>query len=104
MACASYCRLTSVLAVAGLMGLGFGGYNLISTGCPLGMCRDEAAAVTPVANSTIATTEACPLSGDGLACPDKGVAEQEACCPAELTQPVVVTPVRDSGVAAKVPL
>jgi len=35
--------ITSIGAVLGLAAAGFGGYNLITTGCPLGMCEAPAA-------------------------------------------------------------
>src|ERR1043165_3928343 len=48
------CSFTPVLALVGLVGLGLGGFNLMSTGCPLGHCKDKApaqSAVVPVANT-----------------------------------------------------
>jgi len=47
MKCACGSRLfSSVAVVLGLTAVGFGGYNLITTGCPLGTC-DETLAGSP---------------------------------------------------------
>ncbi len=59
---------TPVLAIIGLVGLGVGGYNMLSTGCPLGTCdKAETAVVTPAAATTEVAVEkqACPLSCSG---------------------------------------
>jgi xanthosine utilization system XapX-like protein len=55
------CSLTPVLALVGLVGLGVGGYNLMSTGCPLGGdCHEEApAAATLVNASEVKTMDCC---------------------------------------------
>lgn len=98
--------LTPVLALVGLVGLGVGGYNWVSTGCPLGSCSDsaskmtatsmdakkadghcalcpsesEAAAVTTVAHTTAADCSAekdCAAEAKGGDC-CKG--STESCC------------------------
>lgn len=51
--------LTPVLALVGLVGLGVGGYNWVSTGCPLGSSRTAAV-------STASTSE---KGGDCALCP-----------------------------------
>jgi len=44
------CSIAPILAIVGLAGLGFGGYNMLNTGCPLGTCGSpESAAVTTTA-------------------------------------------------------
>lgn len=47
-------KLTSLVSitavVAGLLGVGVGGYNLITTGCPLGTCAAPTAVAMPVAD------------------------------------------------------
>ncbi|GJQ29203.1 MAG: hypothetical protein HBSAPP03_10870 [Phycisphaerae bacterium] len=88
---------SSILVVAGLGAVGFGGYNLITKGCPLGMCRsDKASTVVPV--SSTSPPAACPLS-EGLdhpaCCPEKSEAEREACCGHAMPStpaPLVATP------------
>lgn len=45
----SIASITAV--VAGLLGVGMGGYNLISTGCPLGTCD------APVATTTVSAEQ-----------------------------------------------
>lgn len=52
------CSFTPVLALVGLVGLGVGGYNLMSTGCPLGSC-DKTAATTNVVNASDTTMDCC---------------------------------------------
>ncbi|MCC6678402.1 MAG: hypothetical protein IT436_14790 [Phycisphaerales bacterium] len=59
-ACCTY-SLTPVLALVGLVGLGVGGYNWVSTGCPLGSCE------TPAASMTAASTS--EKTGDCALCP-----------------------------------
>jgi len=96
--------ITSIGAVLGLAAAGFGGYNLITTGCPLGMCEAPAAitaaslangsgahecalgcsehAPTPIDVVTVASkTEAASTccSGDAQAKADK-LAKGESCC------------------------
>jgi len=62
------CSLTPVLALVGLVGLGVGGYNWVSTGCPLGSCADSAASVTAASTSdkTPGDCALCPAH-DGAA-------------------------------------
>jgi len=59
--------------VAGLVAVGFGGYNFISTGCPLGHCGggDSDAALTSV--SVPATNAASPMGGE---CPHSACAAE----------------------------
>ncbi len=49
--------ITSVGAVLGLVAAGFGGYNLVTTGCPLGTC-DAPAAIT---TASTASEHVCAL-------------------------------------------
>lgn len=58
-ACCGTFSLTPVLALVGLVGLGVGGYNWVSTGCPLGSCKPGDAAVTTA--STIEKAGECAL-------------------------------------------
>lgn len=94
MKCACKCGLIpSLLVVVGLVAGGLGGYNLITTGCPLGTCQDEAKAAS-VTMPVNATTEkaACPLSdGEHACCPEKPAAEREACCGSGNKTPETVT-------------
>lgn len=55
------CTLTPVLALAGLAALGFGGYNVMKTGCPLGTCADRATPAVATVSQTVAapTDPAC---------------------------------------------
>jgi hypothetical protein len=50
----------SIVAVLGLVTAGFGGYNLVTTGCPLGTC-DAPTTLTTVAGTTDAKDHACAL-------------------------------------------
>jgi hypothetical protein len=93
---------TSVGAVLGLAAAGFGGYNLITTGCPLGTCAAPAAittaststdshecalgcsehAPTPVDVVSVATKDekaSTCCAGDAAAKADK-LAKGESCC------------------------
>ncbi len=94
MKCACKCGLVpSLLVVVGLVAGGLGGYNLITTGCPLGMCQDEAqvAGVT-VPVSTTTDKASCPLSDDEHACcPEKSAADRAACCGHDAKAPETVT-------------
>lgn len=48
MKCACGCNiLSSVAVVAGLAAVGLGGYNFITTGCPLGSCGPRQQAAIP---------------------------------------------------------
>lgn len=64
-ACGAY-SLTPVLALIGLVGLGVGGYNWVSTGCPLGSCSTTTASVTAASTSTTAKGDCalCPAHGE----------------------------------------
>jgi hypothetical protein len=65
------CTLTPVLALAGLAALGFGGYNVMKTGCPLGACADRTPpAVTTVSQTVVAPTE--PARDDSPCCAKGG--------------------------------
>jgi len=67
MNCAGSCGLLkSVAAIGGLVVVGLGGYNLISTGCVLGRCSAESnitASLTPVAG-TEKSGGCCELTAD----------------------------------------
>lgn len=94
MKCACKCGLIpSLLVVVGLVAGGLGGYNLLTTGCPLGTCQDEAkAAGVTVPVSTTTEKAACPLSDDEHACcPEKPAAELASCCGHDEKKPEGVT-------------
>lgn len=56
------CSLTPVLALVGLVGLGVGGYNWVSTGCPLGGCHgDSASKITTISTNPTVKEGDCPL-------------------------------------------
>lgn len=63
MACGTpLCFFKPVLIVAALAGVGMGGYNIATKGCPLGSCDRGAKAVT--ASHTSQTPEGvCPITG-----------------------------------------
>lgn len=73
--------LTPVLALIGLVGLGVGGYNWVSTGCPLGSCSPGAKVTTTAA----ATTEPghcalCPAEGKAAVVAAALVSTEKADC------------------------
>lgn len=53
------CSFTPVLALVGLVGLGVGGYNMMSTGCPLGTCRETTTATASVVSTSDTPTMDC---------------------------------------------
>jgi hypothetical protein len=65
MKCACGCNgLSATLVVVGLGALGLGGYNLITTGCPLGSCGDTAGnapVITPAAADARSRADRRPL-------------------------------------------
>lgn len=68
MACGTpLCFFKPVLLVAALAGIGMGGYNLATTGCPLGTCSDTAqnTTLTPASNTRPAKSGcgSCVLDG-----------------------------------------
>lgn len=71
-----------VLLVAGLAGVGMGGYNLATTGCPLGTCSSapDSAMIIPAATSTSGDE---PASG---CCASKAAELVEANASAECPQ------------------
>jgi len=72
--------LKAAIGVVGLSLVGVGGYNLISTGCPLGSCASDTTAVTAVA----ADAEDCPLGCEGDTATTKLVAaDGKDCDPAD---------------------
>ena len=66
------CSCTPLLALAGLAALGLGGFNMIKTGCPLGLCTSTTttASVTP-ATHTHAAADGCADKSDCCAEGDK---------------------------------
>lgn len=58
-ACGTY-SLTPVLALVGLVGLGVGGYNWVSTGCPLGGCGAPEAVMTATSVEKTGDCALCP--------------------------------------------
>ncbi len=66
--CCGSTSLIPVLCIAGLGALGVGGYNLVTSGCPLGSCHGDSAKTTLVSTQT--DEGSCPM------CP--GHAEQGA--------------------------
>jgi hypothetical protein len=89
---------TSIGAVVGLVAIGYGGYNVLTTGCPLGTCRDSGGASVVPASTTekagetchaageecskteeCAKTEACTQQGDAAKCPSGNAGEKTAC-------------------------
>ena len=59
--CVAFSAFKPVALVAALALTGVGGYNLISTGCPLGSCKTGAAGKSQTVSTT--QTESCPMSG-----------------------------------------
>lgn len=100
------CRgfLSSGIAVLGLVGLGFGGYNVITTGCPLGSCHKGDAPVTAV-STTSANASSCPFTGKSEAHPQTPCCEQgemaakaqpAQACPVHAAKPApAAEPVKD---------
>ncbi len=52
-----------VIAIVGLVAVGVGGYNLATTGCPLGGCLDGKSDTKIVQTAGPGTDGACPLGG-----------------------------------------
>ncbi len=52
-----------VIAIVGLVAVGVGGYNLATTGCPLGGCLDGTSDANIVQTAGPGTDGACPLGG-----------------------------------------
>ncbi|CAG0965526.1 hypothetical protein PHYC_00962 [Phycisphaerales bacterium] len=99
--------LSSGIAVLGLVGLGFGGYNVITTGCPLGSCHKGDSAITTVSTTPPADAATCPFSSKDTTaaeCPhsnsccaegDKALAsDPSAKCPVH-TQAQATEPAKD---------
>jgi len=108
---------TTIGAVVGLVAVGYGGYNLLTTGCPLGSCRDSGgAAVVPAAATSEKATDSCHAAGEacskGETC-DKSedCAKTEACtkegdeakCPFESAGEAACPHATEAGTQAKAP-
>lgn len=81
------CTLTPVLALAGLAALGFGGYNVMKTGCPLGTCADRPAAAVSTVSQTVAAP-ADPACNESPCGATGGLAAGDAQLVAATDQPV----------------
>jgi hypothetical protein len=85
------CLLAPVLAVLGLGALGFGGYNYVTTGCPMGSCESTTATVMQTAAGTVDSHSGgcCPLGAEvktvkaegdcATSCSDKSVMAVSSC-------------------------
>lgn len=76
--------ITSVGAVLGLVAAGFGGYNLVTTGCPLGTC-DAPASITAASMTSehvcaLGCSEHAPKAVDVVAVSAAGEATKSGCC------------------------
>jgi len=72
MACGTpLCFFKPVLLVAALAGIGMGGYNLATTGCPLGTCKDDQQTTT-----LTSTSQAQPTKSECGMCPSEAQTDQ----------------------------
>ncbi|MFZ2873374.1 MAG: hypothetical protein WAZ94_02705 [Phycisphaerales bacterium] len=55
---------TTIGAVVGLVAIGYGGYNVLTTGCPLGTCSESASASVVPASTADKAGEACHAEGE----------------------------------------
>lgn len=109
---------TSIGAVVGLVAIGYGGYNVLTTGCPLGTCRDTGgASVVQAATTGEKAGDACHAEGEGCSkggdcAKHEGCAKAEACakegegatCPFAPAGDKAAPPQpSESGTQAKVP-
>ncbi len=98
---------TGLLATVGIIGVGVGGYNAITTGCPLGLCSKDStsASVTPASMTGEAGASGSCCSGEAKSDCCGGEAKS-GCCSGETTpsdektEPKIVAPV-DAPEAAK---
>jgi hypothetical protein len=80
MKCACGTGLGSAVAVVvGLVAVGFGGYNLVTTGCVLGVCRDDAQASPAVMKPVGAKGDAGSCCAEGAKASECDAACLAAC-------------------------
>lgn len=70
--------ISTVLVGLGLIALGVGGFNLVTAGCPLGICRTAAHFA-----STSASPASLPRPACGSDCTTSDHAHDKACCKGE---------------------
>lgn len=75
-----------VIAIVGLVAVGVGGYNLATTGCPLGGCLDGASDANIVQTAGPATDGACPLGGCSGDMAEAAECSMEAVCETACTE------------------
>ncbi|MCE7974246.1 MAG: hypothetical protein DYG92_07990 [Leptolyngbya sp. PLA1] len=84
MKCACSGLWTTIGAVVGLVAIGYGGYNVLTTGCPLGTCRDSGGAAVVQAATTEKAGDACHGAGEGCSkgevCTQSGECTKSEAC------------------------
>ncbi|MGD9789469.1 MAG: hypothetical protein AB7Q00_05660 [Phycisphaerales bacterium] len=97
---------TGLLATVGIIGVGVGGYNAITTGCPLGMCSKDSVSSSITPTSTTGGTDSSGCCSGEAKSDCCGGEAKSGCCSGESTpsdektEPKIVAPV-DAPEAAK---
>lgn len=101
---------TTIGAVVGLVAIGYGGYNVLTTGCPLGTCSESSAASVVPASAADTSKEACHAEGaectKGEACTKTEACTKDANapkCPYEQAGEAACPHAGETGAQAKAP-
>ncbi len=80
---ASISLVKPVIALVGLAAVGVGGYNLVTTGCPLGTCQEEAAVTTAATSTGDECALGCGSCDESAKTVQLVADEAKSCCDSE---------------------